>query len=126
MDVVFENLCVIVDWKRQSTKVVGALKKVTVLVAASFLVGTVISAGCGGGVNNSSTLKYIDTHVHLRANSPDQYEQAASSALTTLDELGIVQSLILPPPRSADKYAAGDYEPLAAVAKAHQIGRAHV
>ena len=61
-------------------------------------------------------MKYVDTHVHLRANSPAGYGEAASSALTNMDELGIVESLILPPPRPAGAYAADDYKPLAAVA----------
>ena len=95
-------------------------RALSILVASVVLPALLsLSAGCGGKGGSGGSMKYVDAHVHLRANSPAGYGEAASSALTSMDELGIVESLILPPPRPAGAYAADDYKPLAAVANAH-------
>lgn len=83
------------------------------------LAGAILSIGCGGGGNNGGMIEYVDTHTHLGADSPDGYERAASTALTTMDELGVLRSLILPPPRPAGAYIADDYRQLSVVANAH-------
>ncbi len=57
----------------------GAALLLALVIPASIVL---LASGCGGSTTaNPGTLKYIETHIHLRAGSPGEYEEAATAAL---------------------------------------------
>jgi len=92
--------------------------KTTVALSVLFALTCAAVTGCSSGGDPNLT-RYVDTHVHIRAGSPQGFQQAAASALAAMDSLGIVESLVLPPPRPANAFVANDYQPFAALVQAY-------
>ncbi|MBI4679139.1 MAG: hypothetical protein HY748_16305 [Elusimicrobia bacterium] len=66
-----------------------------------------------------SHLEYIETHIHLHADSPAGYEAAAQHALKFMDKVGIRECLIMPPPFTPGQDHLYTYKSLLAVVKGH-------
>jgi hypothetical protein len=71
----------------------------------------------------AAQIPYIDVHAHLHGvigrGQADDYEGAARVALKSMDELGVRQMLILPPPFGDNQLHVYDAGPLLEVARRH-------
>ncbi|MFH0796895.1 MAG: amidohydrolase family protein [Candidatus Omnitrophota bacterium] len=71
----------------------------------------------GEGRAESTSIRYVETHVHLTANSDAGFNAATEAALNSMDSLGIRKCLLMPQPFTSDNPNLYDYQVLAEIVK---------